>query len=85
MTEIEVKVRNTYSTYIAKVVGKPLQASCTAGEEHAVQRLAEKFYGSKATVERVERKPGTTLIQAFDNMPLQDRITRGITHIIRVP
>ncbi len=43
MTETLVDVACRYGTYTARL-GKT-RASCTAGERHAVRRLADKLYG----------------------------------------
>ena len=83
-TTEEVKVRLYAGTYIARVVGKGYNASCTAGPDQAAEAVARKWYTSKATVERLKPLPATILsaITDPDHKRLADQHHRGVTHLI---
>lgn len=53
---LDIRVRSTNGTYQTNIV-RGLNASCTAGEKHAAQRLGEKLYGaSLVTVEALSHQ-----------------------------
>lgn len=58
---IEVRVKYTYGTYIARARGKA--ASCTAGERQAVQALADKLGCSLWSIEEDWYRKGIYLMQ----------------------